>query len=234
MDTIKNKTIINQKKIYHTIRQLHNRIESRFPESGLGKVCEKLLHISEETLQTINWVEKPNYWIRSVFYLFIGLMVLILYFSVTQLHIDVNNLQLVDLVQTIEAGTNEIVLIGAGFFFLYSYEKKMKRDKIIACVNELRSIIHLIDLHQLTKDPYIYKNISEFKNTNFSPKREMTLLELNRYLDYCTEMLSLTSKVGFLYVQNFNDDICTTTVNDLESLSVSLSRKIWQKISFLK
>ncbi|MFN8356810.1 MAG: hypothetical protein U0Y10_20315 [Spirosomataceae bacterium] len=234
MNSTTQKPLIDQKRIHHTIYLLHNRIEARFPESGLGKVCEKLLHISEETSKTIEWVEKPNYLIRILFGLFLAFMVGILIVSVQSLDIDFNHLQLVDLVQTIEAATNEIVLIGAGVFFLYSYENRMKRDKIIACVNELRSIIHLIDLHQLTKDPYVYKNLSEFKNSTFSPKREMSLLELNRYLDYCTEMLSLTSKIGFLYVQNFNDETCTATVNELESLSVSLSRKIWQKISFLK
>lgn len=234
MESLKNKAIIDPRRIHSTIVALFNRIETRFPESGLGRVCEKLLHISEETSKTISWVEKPNYLIRIFFYLFIGFMVLALYFSLNELNIDMKNLQLVDLVQTIEAATNELVLIGAGVFFLYNYEKRMKRDRIIASVNELRSIIHLIDLHQLTKDPYVYKNMAEFKNTDYSPKREMTLIELNRYLDYCSEMLSLTSKIGFLYVQNFNDDICTTTVNDLESLSVSLSRKIWQKIALIK
>lgn len=43
-------------------------------------------------------------------------------------------------------------------------------------------------------------------------------------------MLSLASKIGFLYVQDYHDSVATEAVNDLEDLANGLSRKIWQKI----
>lgn len=230
----KNIMLVDRKKVHATIQTLALRIESRFPKSGLGKVCQSLLTISERSLTTIEWIEKPNYWARGFFYVFMTTVIVILLASLKELNLKFSTISIADLIQVTEAITSEIVLLSAGIFFLYNYEKRMKRNKIVKAVNELRAIIHLIDMHQLTKDPYVYLHLEEHKNTPYSPKREMSALELNRYLDYCSEMLALTSKLGFLYVQGFHDDICINIVNDLEQLSVALSEKIWQKISVLK
>jgi hypothetical protein len=56
---------------------------------------------------------------------------------------------------------------------------------------------------------------------------------LQRYLDYCSEILSLIGKVAALYAQSLPDDVIVSTVNDIESLTDGLSRKIWQKIMIL-
>ena len=51
-----------------------------------------------------------------------------------------------------------------------------------------------------------------------------------RYIDYCSEMLSLAAKVAALHAQSFPDAVVLETVNDLERLATGLSQKIWQKI----
>ena len=61
-------------------------------------------------------------------------------------------------------------------------------------------------------------------------KWTMTDFELSRYLDYCSEMLSLTGKVATLYVQRFDDPVALSAVDQIEDLTTGLSRKIWQKI----
>ena len=58
--------------------------------------------------------------------------------------------------------------------------------------------------------------------------------QLGRYLDYCSEMLSLTSKLAALYVQRFDDSVVLQAVNEVESLTNGLSRKVWQKITILE
>jgi hypothetical protein len=86
-------------------------------------------------------------------------------------------------------------------------------------------------MHQLTKDP---ERLGQQGNdTQSSPKRTMTEFELSRYLDYCSEMLSLTGKVAALYIQTFQDDVAVSAVNDVENLTNGLSRKIWQKLMVL-
>ena len=98
-------------------------------------------------------------------------------------------------------------------------------------MNKLRCISHIIDVHQLTKDPEAMTKIAI--PTPNSPPRDLNRYELGRYLNYCSEMLALTSKLGFLYVQKFPDPVATDAVNDLEELTTDLSRKIWQKIMLL-
>jgi hypothetical protein len=61
----------------------------------------------------------------------------------------------------------------------------------------------------------------------------MTRFELARYLDYCSELLSLTSKLAALHAQYLNDPVVLGAVNDVESLAGQLSGKIWQKIVLL-
>ena len=62
----------------------------------------------------------------------------------------------------------------------------------------------------------------------------MTAFELVRYLDYCTEALSLSGKVAALYAQSYNDSVVLNAVNDFERLTTGLSRKVWQKIMILQ
>ena len=57
--------------------------------------------------------------------------------------------------------------------------------------------------------------------------------ELSRYLDYCSEMLALISKIAVLYVQDLTDPVAIDTVDDVEDLTTGLSRKIWQKLTVL-
>ena len=61
----------------------------------------------------------------------------------------------------------------------------------------------------------------------------MSRFELTRYLDYCSEMLSLTNKLAALYAQNLPDAVVIDAVNDIEQLTTNLSSKIWQKITIL-
>jgi hypothetical protein len=56
-------------------------------------------------------------------------------------------------------------------------------------------------MHQLTKDPE--RLLATHQDTASSPQRTMTRAELWRYLDYCSELLSLTGKIGALFVQRW-------------------------------
>ena len=62
----------------------------------------------------------------------------------------------------------------------------------------------------------------------------MTPFQLERYLDYCSEMLAILSKVAALYVQRIQDESVLRAVDDLEDLTIGLSRKVWQKITILE
>ena len=220
------------KKIIETIQLLSIRIGERFPNSGLFHVSKNLLKTAKETDNTILWITKPKYSYRIGIGFFISVVIVGLVYTIVQLEVESNIFTLSTFIALSESALNDIVLLGAAMFFLVSIEVRAKRRKVISAINRLRCISHIIDSHQLTKDPdALVKNAIPTKH---SPKRTMTSYELGRYLDYCTELLSLVSKVGFLYVQNFDDPDSVEAVNDLENLTTGLSRKIWQKIMILR
>ncbi len=40
----------------------------------------------------------------------------------------------------------------------------------------------------------------------------------------------ITGKIAALYIQDFDDDVALSAVNEVENLTTGLSRKIWQKL----
>jgi len=107
-------------------------------------------------------------------------------------------------------------------------ETRMKRHHALKALRDLRSLAHIIDMHQLTKDP---ERITEpTSDTTRLHKRPQNPAELIRYLDHCSDLLALISKIAALYVQDFEDPVTLNAVNEIENLTNGLSRKIWQKI----
>src|SRR6185295_11960872 len=46
-------------EIVDTIERLRNRIEERFPNAGLGKVCGQLLEIAQKARERADWIARP-------------------------------------------------------------------------------------------------------------------------------------------------------------------------------
>ena len=223
---------VNSEKLASTIKMLVLRIGERFPDSGLLRACNDLYAISLSAEDDVLAIKKPNYYLRAGVILFIVVVVATLLYTLTKIGVETDGLNLTDWIQASDSLAQDVILIGAAVLFLISIETRVKRHRVIAAINRLRNIAHVIDMHQLTKDPSSILRVGP--TTIHSPKREMSQFELNRYLDYCAEMVSLVSKVGFVYVQNFPDPQAVNAVNDLETLTNGLSAKIWQKIMLLE
>ena len=223
---------LDSRKLIETLERLCLRIEDRFPAAGLRQVARMLLDVARETDQTIRWIERPNLPMRLLSISLIVLVVGGLIFSFGQLKLELQSLGLKGLVEFSEAVINELILLGAAIVFIVTFEARRKRQRVIAAVNRLRAIAHVIDAHQLTKDPDGVSTIS--MPTKHSPQRTLSAYELSRYLDYCSELQSLIGKIAFLYVQKFDDPIASDAVNSLETLTTGLSRKVWQKIMILR
>ena len=71
---------------------------------------------------------------------------------------------------------------------------------------------------------------ADARPTPSSPVRDLGGYELKRYFDYCSEMLSVLSKLAALLVEDFDDPVTLSAVNEVENLTSGLARKIWQKI----
>lgn len=74
----------------------------------------------------------------------------------------------------------------------------------------------------------------ERRSTPSSPERHLSRAELRRYLDYCSELLSLTSKLAALYAQSVDDPVVLDAVNGIQTLTTGLSAKVWQKIALIR
>ena len=231
--------ILRDDRIIETTARLQRRISERFPESGLCDLCGHLLSIARQAAERSQQIDEKIVWIRVLGYTLATAMVLIMLTLVVALvlpshknaDIPTDGMHIAEFLQTMEAGTNEAILLGAGIYFLISLETRIKRGRALAAVHELRAMCHIIDMHQLTKDPE--RVLAIWKGTSNSPRQQMTPLELNRYLDYCSEMLSLTGKIAALYVKRFDDAASVAAVSEVEQLSTAMSRKIWQKIMIL-
>jgi hypothetical protein len=220
-------------KVIDTIRLLNQRISERFPGAGLGGVCAELLTIARQNSTRAALISRRNVPLRAaiVFLLAAGLgglvwIVRLIDFSRTSAD------SVFSVLQGLEAAANLVVLTGALAFFLVTIEERLKRYRALKALHELRSIVHVIDMHQLTKDPSAEVSIAG--KTASSPARTLTRYELTRYLDYCSEMLSLASKVAVLFAQSFPDETVTEAVSDIERIAAGLAQKIWQKIIILE
>lgn len=222
---------LDSDKIIQTVKKLEVRIGERFPDSGLREVCKDFLALSEKSKSNIDWISKSNLWLKTAGYvtIFIGLSGLAYSFSFLDLHIK--NPNFAGMVTLTESIFNNLILIGAAIFFLVTLEVRIKRKKTIKRLNELRMIAHVVDMHQLTKTPSMI-NGDDIPTKN-SPKRTLTKFELERYLDYCSEISALVAKVAALYAQSLPDEVVVRSVNEIENLCTGLSRKIWQKLVIL-
>ncbi|MFC1855009.1 hypothetical protein ACFL2A_00515 [Thermodesulfobacteriota bacterium] len=207
---------------------LRARVHERFPESGLSQVCNELFKIAQETRSICEDISKPHKGLRVGVSILILAMLTVLVEGIIAVPIPNQRVSFTELVSVVEAGLNTLALIGAAIFFLVTMENRIKRTKTLKAINSLRVAAHVIDMHQLSKDPS--HNLYEGVHTKASPKRTLSPFELTRYLDYCSEMLSLVGKVAALHAQNFSDSVVLSSVNEVEALTTGLCRKIWQKI----
>ena len=56
-------------------------------------------------------------------------------------------------IQVFEAGLSSMFFIGASVMFLVTWESRIKRNRALKAIHELRAMAHIVDMHQLTKDP---------------------------------------------------------------------------------
>ncbi len=231
---------LNPDKIVQTLDALANRIDERFGGRGLCAVAREVRDVARRDQERAQNAGKPYVLVR------IGVTVLIvtgLGLLLAPLVARIADLDGVlafmrgeasgglNVLSGVEAAVNLLVLFGAGVFFLTTAEERIKRRSALKDLHELRSLAHVVDMHQLTKDPTV---VLGAERTASSPERTMNEFELTRYLDYSAEMLSLIGKVAALYAENMRDPVIINTVNDIEALTTNLARKIWQKIMIIR
>jgi hypothetical protein len=221
---------LNADKVEETIEKLSIRIKERFPESSLGTTCRDFHRFTKKSKKIIQWIERPNILIRGIAFLSILLVLSGITYSFTIVDIKLKN-TLTEIVTVLESSLNDIVLVGAGIFFLYTLENRLKRIRAIKFLNEIRGFAHVVDMHQLIKDPQ--KLLGPQEETENSPKEILSKFEMQRYLEYCSEFFSLIGKVAALYSQSIPDEVIVQSAGEIESLCSNMANKVWQKLDIL-
>lgn len=205
---------LNPVKLIETSKALAAWVVAEFPGTGLSKISEEIEKLTEEAVCTAEKIRRPNIYLRIGI---IGIITAIV--SGIAYHTYTHTL-------------DEIIGFGKGFGFLGVYlltalvflvtlEIKWKRIKAIKAVREVQAMAHIIDMHQLAKDSEIEK---------FRKDPVLFKEKIMGYLHACTALLSLTSKIGELYIEHFPDEVAVRNVNEFESVCNGMNSKIWQKI----
>lgn len=226
-------TELHPAPIRATIALLARRVHERFPDSGLSRVANELIGVADHNQAAIEQLSRPLWWLRALTGIAIALLLALVAWAVFQIpHLSKGgSIDVATFLQATDAATNQLLFLGLTVLFLASLEARLKRRTALQLLHRLRSVAHVVDMHQLTKDPESV--LRQATKTASSPVRALSRDQLARYLDYCSELLALTSKLAALHAQHLQDPVVLDAVNDIESLTADLSRKILQKITIL-
>jgi hypothetical protein len=217
-----------------TVDRLERRIEARFGERGLTKAARDLgglvARVETEAGQSHVRLRRTTLIARSTGVVIIVATICALAFSLRSAVTDGLE-HTADWVPLVESVINDLVFAAIAVVFLWAFPERLERRSLLRLLHRLRSLAHVIDMHQLSKDPEQLRQ--EYTPTAESVRHGLDAEQLNHYLDYCSEMLSLTAKTAALCAEYSTDAVVLETISYIETLTTELSNKIWQKISLL-
>ncbi|MGI8645827.1 MAG: hypothetical protein ACR2JD_05870 [Nocardioides sp.] len=220
--------------VQEMVVRLEHRIAARFPDRGLAGVARDLTQMADEVADNALEAQRR---LRSVRMVARAVILVVIVATVAVLVVALRDavraggLSSFEWVPLIESIINDLVFAAIAVVFLYALPGRLAWARLLTQLHRLRSLAHIIDMHQLTKDP-------ERLRPGFTPTAEsvdpgLDRDDLERYLDYCSELLSLVAKVAALCAEESQDAVVLETVSTVETLTTGMSRKIWQKISLL-
>ena len=221
--------------VARTLDRLHERIVARFPQRNLSHVAAEIGFVITRVKSESSERRRQQRLVRTGCVVGVAVVVVLAIVAMTlsirdALHTAAGT-PAFEWLPVVESGINDLAFAAIAIFFLLSLPARQRRRQTLATLHRLRSLAHVIDMHQLTKDPERIRSAPPPTDASIPP--DLAPDELGRYLDYCSEMLSLVSKTAALCSQDSADPLVLDTVSEIESLTLGMSRKIWQKISLL-
>lgn len=212
---------------------LQRRIRARFPDRGLWEVCGELMGLIDEVVAEGGISLRRVKIARVLSRLAVACLIVFMVGAISLASVDITSspesLTPVDWLPLIETIINDLVFVGIAVFFLVAVPQRMERARVLRLLHRLRSLAHVIDMHQLTKVPERLHHGSRAEGG-----LGLTRVELTNYLDYCTEMLSLVGKTAAIFAEDTTDGDVLDAVEGLETLTSDMARKVWQKIAIIQ
>ena len=137
-----------------TFERLHASICEHLPPTSLPRVPADLVQVGKQQPKNEQQVHRPKWVLHAISALPLTL----------------------DLLQPVKPGLSTIFLLAASAPLLISLELSRERSRCQQALHELRAVAHVVDMHQLTKDPE--HALRPGGDTRPSPRRQMTPFEL--------------------------------------------------------
>ncbi len=217
-----------------TVVRLDARIRARFPARNLTRLPGQLIEVIDHLTERQDVWRTRRRWLIRACRVGIGLVVLGLLYALVLIAVQSSASSEPhgwDWLSVFESLVNDAVFAGIAIYFLWALPERLQRHGDLATLQRLRSVAHVVDMHQLTKDPERLR--SDFAVTSESVALGMSAIELANYLDYCSELLSMVGKTAALFGEHTDDRTTLATIAGIEDLTNNLSGKIWTKISLL-
>ena len=225
---------LDPEKVRDTLDQLQARIVEQFPERHLADVAtevgEAVRRIERQASESAPWHRFVYLASRVTIVLLVALIVFAVVSAVRTGSAQLGPSRAIDWLQYVESGVNDVVFAALAIFFLVSIPNRIRRRRSLETLHRLRSLAHIVDMHQMSKSPE--KLLPRWEGGQAS-QGSLTRAELGRYYDYCSELLTIVSKAAALCAEQSTDPVVLDTVSEIEVLTTGMSRKIWQKISLL-
>jgi hypothetical protein len=214
-----------------TIDRLRRRILARFPDRNLGLVAGQLSALAGDIDSAASSIRARLRVLRAACRPVAVILVAAAVFALVAAFRTALSGPSVDWIPLAESLVNDLVFVAIAVYFLVALPDRLERRRLLRLLHRLRSLAHVIDMHQLTKDPDRLR--PGWQSTSQSVSVGLNRDEMESYLDYCSEMLSLVGKVAALCAEESQDGVVLETVSTIETLTTGMSRKIWAKISLL-
>ncbi|MCW2758887.1 MAG: hypothetical protein JWO46_2633, partial [Nocardioidaceae bacterium] len=232
---------LDRQLLADSLERLHQRISARLPDQNLTALAASIktsvpdAHARYEA--TAHRLQRISGWTRAISVVFVLAVAVALVLALADFsrssHDGADWLSLVNTV------VGDLVYAAVAVAFLRAVPERLTRSSLTHVLHELRSTAHVIDMHQLGKDPERLRDDYEATGASIHPhlphkeSAAARRADLHHYLTYCIELLGLVSKSAALCAESSGDPVVLSMVNDVESLTSDMSQKIFQKLALL-
>ena len=190
---MQNRRALDPAKVIDTIAALHRRISERFPGAGLAAVCSELHAIAQENSARARQISHRNLPLRVAIFVLLAAGAAGLAWIAQLIYLFPRSADNVySVLQGLEAAANLVVLLGAAIFFLFRDRAELEAARCAA--GPARAALHRARHRHAPAHQGSERWSLRVGRQDAHPRRRARCrrFEVTRYLDYCSEMVSLT------------------------------------------
>ena len=214
-------------RIIETAEKLARSIGASLPGSVLAGLAVELVRIARDTDRQVRQARRPILVIRIASVTAIGCGLLGIGFLLNRIHFRWEfGSTFTELFEVTGAAVNFLVMLSGALWFLVTFENRVKCNRALASIQELREFIHVVDATQLyyTPDMYDEGGSSANKLRRFD----------HTYLLYCSQILGLVGNLAALHTRGAAGDSIMRASADVEMFATALTGKLYNKAEFVR